>query len=94
MPARPQTKTIFKVPESNESIDNTITSKKSEMQEIEKYRDFIKRTTGYEPTLSDIFNQGVMFFISRDTVYKKHLENNSGRAMKSSSTSKPTASGD
>jgi hypothetical protein len=92
MPAQPKTKTIFKVPESNETIDNTITSKKSDVQEIEKYREFIKRTTGYEPMLSDIFNQGAMFFISRDTVYQKHLD--TGRANKASSSSKANMSGD
>lgn len=76
MAGKAQTKTLFRVPESNETTDHTVTTKKSDLSEIEKYRDFIKKTTGYEPSVSDIFNQAVMFFIARDSVYKKHF--NSG----------------
>jgi len=91
---KPQNKSPFKIPDSNESADNTITTKKSEIDQIDKYRDFIKRTTGYEPSYSDVFNQGVMFMIGRDPVYRKHIEGSGGRASKSSSSSKSVASGE
>ncbi len=82
MAGKAQTKTLFRVPESNETVDHTLTTKKSDLNEVEKYRDFIKNTTGYEPTVSDIYNQAVMFFIARDTVYKKHLESAGSQASK------------
>ncbi|MCP9496516.1 MAG: hypothetical protein MSG64_18905 [Pyrinomonadaceae bacterium MAG19_C2-C3] len=90
MAGKPQTKTLFRVPESNETVDHTVTTKKSDLGEVEKYRDFIKKTTGYEPTVSDIYNQAVTFFIARDTVYKKHVE--AGGSHASKAAKKPASS--
>jgi hypothetical protein len=89
MAGKPQTKSPFRVPESNETVDNTITIRKSDLEQIDRYRDFIKRTTGYEPSYSDVFNQGAMFLMARDPAFRKHIEGSvGGRASKSSSSSK------
>lgn len=94
MAGKPQTKSPFRVPESNETVDNTVTIRKSDLEQIDRYRDFIKRTTGYEPSYSDVFNQGAMFLIARDPAFRKHVEGGGNRASKSSSSSKLAAGGE
>ncbi len=93
MAGKPQNKSPFKIPESDETVDTTVTSKKSDVEQIDKYRDFIKRTTGYGPSYSDVFNQGALFLMTRDPAYKKHLEG-SGRANKPSSAARLNAGGE
>lgn len=91
MAGKPQTKSLFKVPESNETVDTEVTSKKSEVAKIDGYRQFIKETKGYEPSYSDIFNQGAALMIERDPAYKIHLEDQKANASKSSAkANKPT----
>lgn len=74
MAGKKQTKALFQVPKSSSIIEHTVLTQQTDLNEVKRYCNFIKHTTGYEPSVSDVFNQGVLFFIRRDTVYKNHRE--------------------
>lgn len=90
MAGKKQTKALFQIPKSSSIVEHKVSTQQTDLNEVKQYCNFIKHTTGYEPSVSDVFNQGVLFFIRRDTVYKHHRnEQHDAPAKKAKKASVP-----